>query len=110
MRPHFLRPHPALMKPRVEHGHDWRGGLLWVLCACLALGWIDSADNADWHRQQAMQAREDLAREVASRPLPENLRRVTFVIQARTREDLANHLADVADAADLERHYLKGKR
>jgi hypothetical protein len=97
----------AFRQPIIIHEHNWLGGLLWVLCAVLALGYIDANDNADQHRRHAKQAQEELRKEISRRPLPESLRSVTFVIEARNHEDLSNKLADIAGAADLERHFIK---
>lgn len=36
----------ASRKPRVSH--NWTGGLLWVLCAVLALGWLDALDDKEY--------------------------------------------------------------
>jgi hypothetical protein len=97
----------AYQQPRVELGHDWRGGLLWLLAAVLLLGWLDALDNADWHRRAAERAAAELQRELDARPLPPHLPPVTFVLEARTREGLKNRLAEVAGAADLARHKLR---
>lgn len=97
----------ALLEPRVELGHDWKGGLLWILCAVLALGYLDKWDNEVYWREKAREAEQ---REMRGRPLHDELRTVTFVIQAKTNEDLMNRLADVAGAADLERHYLRATK
>ena len=46
------RPHVIDSRP------DWKNGLLALLAAVLALGWIDANDNAVYERERAEQASE----------------------------------------------------
>jgi hypothetical protein len=90
-------------RPRVVHDHDWRGGLLWVLCACLALGFIDANDDADYWQRVAKQN----AAELAMREARETLPNPAIILDATTAEAYGLRLADVAAGADAQRLALK---
>lgn len=69
-----------------------------------------AASTADYNDQLAMAEAERARAEeraAAAEGLADNLPRVTFVIQAATREELDNRLADVASAAGGERYRYK---
>ena len=83
-------------RPRVTHEHNWLGGLLWVLSAVLALGWIDSADNADFWKQEAMKQSAENERRTALESLPNP----AIVLDARTAEQFGIRLADIAGGLD----------
>lgn len=82
--------------PRVVHDHNWRGGLLWVLVACLALGFIDANDNADFWQREAERANAEVARREALESLPNP----AIVLDARTAEQFGIRLADIAGGLD----------
>ena len=90
-------------RPRVTHDHNWLGGLLWVLVACLALGWIDSMDNADFWRQEAMKqtAENERRTELESLPNP------AIVLDAATAEKFGLRLAEIAGGLDGERARMR---
>ena len=90
-------------RPRIVYDHDWRGGLLWVLCAVLALGLIDKWDNADYWQQEAKRAHAEVARRDALESLPNP----TIILDARTAEEFGLKLADVAGGADGLRAELR---
>ena len=83
-------------RPRVVHDHDWRGWLLWVLCAVLALGFIDANDNADYWQREAERAHA----EVAKREALESMPNPAIVLDARTAEKFGLRLADIAGGID----------
>jgi hypothetical protein len=94
-------------RPRVTHvPHDWTGGLLWMLCAVLALGFIDANDNANEWRMEADKARAQLAQELAIASLPNP----AIVISARTAQEYGMRLSEIAGGADAERMKMKGKK
>jgi hypothetical protein len=104
-----MTPTAALIyrRPRVTHvPHDWTGGLLWVLCAVLALALIDANDNANEMRMLADTARAELAKERAIASLPDP----AIIISARTAELYGLSLAKVAGGADAERMKMKGRK
>ena len=92
--------------PRVVHDHNWRGGLLWVLVACLALGLLDKWDNADYWEKEAMRANAEVARRNSLESLPNP----TIILDARTAEEFGLKLADVAGGADSVRAELMGRK
>lgn len=86
--------------PRVVHDHDWRGGLLWMLCAVLALGMLDKWDNADYWQKEAEKAnRRAVDLEAYANTLPP----VAFVLDARNRKELDMRIATVAGELDTWR-------
>ena len=89
--------------PRVVHDHDWRGGLLWVLCAVLALGMLDKWDNADYFEREATKAHEALAKRDALESLPNP----AIVLDAATAERYGLRLAEIAGGLDGERAKLR---
>lgn len=82
--------------PRVVHDHDWTGGFLWVLVATLALGWLDSADNANEWQKQAEKAKKELAYREAVESLPNP----AIVLDARTAKEFGLRIADIAGGLD----------
>lgn len=90
-------------KPRVVHEHNWLGGLLWVLAAVLALGWIDSMDNADFWRQEAMKQTAENERRTALESLPNP----AIVLDAATAEKFGLRLAEIAGGLDGERARMR---
>ena len=82
--------------PRVVHDHNWRGGLLWVLVACLALGFIDANDNADFWQREAERANAEVARRNSLESLPNP----AIVLDARTAEKFGIRLAEIAGGLD----------
>ena len=90
-------------RPRVVHDHDWRGGLLWVLVAVLALGFIDANDNADFWKREAERANAEVARREALESLPNP----AIVLDARTAEQFGLRLADIAGGLDGARAELR---
>lgn len=59
----------AFKKPSVVHDHDWVKGLLMLMAACLAIGWLDANDNAVEARAAAERtlSQSDAALESAKR-------------------------------------------
>ena len=92
--------------PRVVHDHDWRGGLLWVLVACLALGYLDSLDNADHWEREANRANAEVARREALESLPNP----AIVLDARTAEKFGLRIADIAGGLDGVRAEMRAKK
>ena len=91
------------LKPRITHEpHNWTGGLLWVLCACLALGWIDSMDNADYWQREAERAQAEVERRNALETIPNP----AIVLDARTAEKFGLRLGEIAGGLDDERAKL----
>ena len=93
-------------RPRVVHDHDWRGGLLWVLVACLALGFLDKWDNADFWQREAERANAEVARREALESLPNP----AIVLDARTAEQFGIRLAEIAGGLDGVRAEMRGKK
>lgn len=95
------------MRPRVVHEpHNWAGGLLWVLCAVLALGYIDSWDNADYWQRQAARSSAEVERRNALESLPNP----AVVIDAHSAEKFGLRLAEIAGGLDGVRAKLRGAR
>lgn len=92
--------------PRVVHDHNWRGGLLWVLVSVLALGWIDSMDNADYWQREANRANAEVARREALESMPNPV----VVIDAHSAEQFGLRLADIAGGLDGVRARMMGKK
>ena len=90
-------------RPRVTHDHNWLGGLLWVLVACLALGWIDSADNADHWRKEAARANAEVERRAALESLPNP----AIVLDAASAEKFGLRIAEIAGGLDGERARMR---
>ena len=83
-------------RPRIVHDHNWRGGLLWVLVACLALGLLDAWDNEAYWRDQANRANKEVARRNSLESLPNP----AIVLDARTAEKFGVRLAEIAGGLD----------
>ena len=90
-------------RPRVTHEHNWLGGLLWVLSAVLALGWIDSMDNADFWRQEAMKQTAENERRTALESLPNP----AIVLDAASAEKFGLRIAEIAGGLDGERARMR---
>lgn len=78
------RPTPlerlARESPRVvDSSPDWRGGLLMMLAAVLALGWIDANDRAVLEREAALGAGEQAAEWMARAQTQESTAAVRLV-------------------------------
>lgn len=95
-------------RPRVVHdeGHNWLGGLLWTLSAVLALGWIDSMDNANEWRKEAERANA----QVAHRNALESMPNPAIVLDAETAQKYGLRLAEIAGGLDGERAKLRGAK
>ena len=93
-------------RPRIVHDHNWRGGLLWALVACLALGFLDKWDNADYWEKEAMRANAEVARREALESLPNP----AIVLDARTAEQFGLRLADIAGGLDGVRAELRRRK
>lgn len=93
-------------RPRIVHDHDWRGGLLWVLCAVLALGLIDANDNADFWQREANRANAEVARRDALESLPNPV----VVIDAHSAEQFGLKIADIAGGLDGIRAEMIARR
>ena len=92
--------------PRIVHDHNWRGGLLWVLVACLAIGFIDANDNADFWQREAERANAEVARRNSLESLPNP----AIVLDARTAEQFGLRLADIAGGLDGVRAELRRRK
>lgn len=89
--------------PRVVHDHNWRGGLLWVLVSVLALGLLDSWDNEDYWKREAMRANAEVARREALESMPNP----AIVLDARTAEKFGLRIAEIAGGLDGERARMR---
>ena len=100
-----LTAKPLDRRPRVVHDHDWRGGLLWVLCAVLTLGLLDKWDNEAFWRAEANRANAELSRRNAVESMPNPV----VVLDANTAEAYGLRLAEIAGGLDGERMRLRRK-
>jgi len=93
-------------RPRVTHEHNWLGGLLWVLCAVLALGYLDALDNEAYWRNEANRANSEVERRNALESLPNP----AIVIDAENAHKFGLRLADIAGGLDGERARMRGAK
>jgi hypothetical protein len=90
-------------RPRVVHEHNWLGGLLWVLAAVLALGWLDSMDNAAFWQEEALRAQAENERRTALESLPNP----AIVLDAASAEKFGLRIAEIAGGLDGERARMR---
>lgn len=93
---------PAIVDESEVARNDWQRGLLLMLAAILALGWIDANDRA---------VEADDARQASERALHEDralrgLPNPAIVLDARTARQYGLRLADIAGGLDAERAQL----
>ena len=95
-------------RPRVVHDADridWTNGGLFVLCAILALGWIDSMDDADHWKREATKAHAEVAKREALESMPNPV----VVIDAHSAEQFGLRLAEIAGGLDGVRAEMRRK-